>query len=1102
MEAAAWYRDAIIYEVHVRAFCDSNGDGIGDFPGLTSKLDYLRDLGITAIWLLPFYPSPLRDDGYDIADYTGVNPDYGTLADFKRFLREAHQRGLRVITELVLNHTSDQHPWFQRARTSPPGSRWRDWYVWSDDPQRYADARIIFPDFETSNWTWDDQAGAYYWHRFYSQQPDLNFENPYVRREMLKIMSFWLEMGVDGLRLDAVPYLFEEDGTSCENLPATHAYLREVRQLVDERFGDRMLLAEANQWPEDAVDYFGDGDECHMCFHFPLMPRLFMALQRENRYPVVEILQQTPDVPEGCQWAVFLRNHDELTLEMVTEEERDYMWRHYAKDRQSRINLGIRRRLAPLLEFDRRRIELLNVLLLSLPGTPVLYYGDEIGMGDNVFLGDRNGVRTPMQWSSDRNAGFSRANPQGLYLPPIIDPAAHYEAVNVESQHHTRSSLLWWTRRALALRRQHAVFGRGDLDMLHPDNPHVLAFLRTLGDQVVLVVANLSRHAQSAEVDLTRFAGIRPTEVFGQSTFPPVEDQPYRLALGPFGYYWLSLGQPVVVPDELPAIHLGQGQWRDVFGELRQSELTDAVAAALPRQRWFLGKHRSVVNVLIDELAPLEVRDTEAAALVVVEVRYRAGEPERYVVPLVVTTGDAADVFARQHPDHVLARLERGPATALLCDGMPVSATTEALFRLMSRARRLTTRAGRTVQGSVSERFRELSAGMADRPECHRIFGEQTNSSAVVGERFVLKLFRKLSSGVNPDLELGRHLARVHDHAGSGTLATLVGAIELQSRHDADTIAVLHRLVAHEGVARTRFVEDLGRHLEDVLANDRPFPGPPPERDLDQLLAAARSDPTPPDDDMSTMADAIGRRLGELHRQLADSALDRSFAPEVFTDMYVRSIQQSFRNRVHHTWRLLREQGAALDPATREHAALLEARQDEALAAGHEATRQRLTGRRIRIHGAMGLDEILWTGREPVFIDFEGEPTLSIGERRLKRSALRDVAGLIRSVDAASHEALAGLVSRGLVADGSAPALRLEADRWFARGVTLLLAAYLGAMDGSGLLPTTDAETAALLRMFYLDLALDAVGRSLRHRPDEAGAAIQGALRLLPPHPA
>src|SRR4029450_7979601 len=557
-----WYKDAVIYELHVKTFCDSDGDGMGDFRGLMERLDYLQELGVTAIWLLPFYPSPLRDDGYDIADYFDVNPNFGTLDDFRAFLDAAHERNLRVITELVINHTSDQNPWFQKSRRAVAAARvgcpgkdrftsgaavdargynndadYRDFYVWSDTPEKYKDARIIFKDFETSNWAWDPIAKAYYWHRFYSHQPDLNFDNSAVHEAVEKVCDFWLALGVDGLRLDAVPYLYEREGTVCENLPETHDYLRKLRTHVEAKFPNRMLLAEANQWPEDAAAYFGKGDESHMNFHFPLMPRMFSALQMEDRFPIIDILEQTPPIPDNCQWAMFLRNHDELTLEMVTDEERDYMWRVYANDPTARINLGIRRRLAPLLANSRRKIELLNILLCSLPGTPVLYYGDEIGMGDNFYLGDRNGCRTPMQWSADRNAGFSKPNPQQLYLPITIDPEYHYEAINVENQQKNLSSLLWWMRRVIAMRRNFKAFSRGSLEFLYPDNSKVLAFLRRYENQTILVVVNLSRFAQSAELDLSRFHGCVPMEVFSRNLFRPIKKSRCVITLGPHAYY-------------------------------------------------------------------------------------------------------------------------------------------------------------------------------------------------------------------------------------------------------------------------------------------------------------------------------------------------------------------------------------------------------------------------------------------------------------------------------------------------------------------------------------------------------------------------------------
>jgi len=538
-----WYKDAIFYELHVKAFQDGNGDGIGDFTGLIERLDYLQDLGVDCIWLLPFYPSPLKDDGYDIADYYAIHPDYGTLKDFKQFMKAAHHRGMRVISDLVVNHTSDQHPWFQSAR-SDPKSPYRNYYVWSDTWEKYQDARIIFIDTERSNWTWDDHARAYYWHRFFSHQPDLNYDNPRVQREMFRVMNYWLEMGLDGFRADAVPYLFEREGTNCENLPETHAYLKELRRRFDQRYSGRVLLAEANQWPTDLLPYFGDGDEFHMAFNFPVMPRIYMALRREERRPIVDIFQQTPDIPDNCQWCLFLRNHDELTLEMVTDEERDYMWAEYARDPRMKLNLGIRRRLAPLLDNGRRRIELLNSLLFSLPGSPIIYYGDEIGMGDNVFLGDRNGVRTPMQWSGDRNAGFSRADSARLYAPVISDPVYGYQGVNVEAQQRTPSSLLNWMKRLIRIRKRYKVFGRGNINFLHPQNEKVLAYTRVYEQEHVLIINNLSRFTQPGELDLRHYNGWTPVEMFGETRFPPIGELPYFLTLGPHSFYWFRLEPP------------------------------------------------------------------------------------------------------------------------------------------------------------------------------------------------------------------------------------------------------------------------------------------------------------------------------------------------------------------------------------------------------------------------------------------------------------------------------------------------------------------------------------------------------------------------------
>jgi maltose alpha-D-glucosyltransferase/alpha-amylase len=536
-----WYKDAIIYQLHVKSFCDSNADGIGDFRGLLQRLDYIEALGVTCLWLLPFFASPLRDDGYDVADYRQIHPDYGTLEDFQAFLHAAHGRGMRVIIELALNHTSDRHAWFQRARLAPAGSRERDYYVWSDTDQKYAQARIIFIDTEPSNWSRDAAAGAFYWHRFFHHQPDLNYDNPAVLEEILGVMDFWLAMGVDGLRLDAVPYLVEREGTSCENLPETHAVIKTIRRHIDQHYASRMLLAEANQWPADVREYFGEGDECHMAYHFPLMPRLFMAIHQEDRFPIADVLARTPEIPDDCQWALFLRNHDELTLEMVTEEERDYMYLAYTADPEARLNVGIRRRLAPLLGNDRRRIELLTALLFSLPGTPIIYYGDEIGMGDNLQLGDRHGVRTPMQWNAQRNAGFSAAESPQLYSPVIADPVYSYQAVNVQAQQEDQASLLHWMRNMVGLRKLFRVFGHGSIELLEPENPRIVAHVRRFEDDVILCVASLSHVPQPVSLDLSAFAGMTPVEMLGYTAFPPVGTERYPLTLGAYGYYWFEL---------------------------------------------------------------------------------------------------------------------------------------------------------------------------------------------------------------------------------------------------------------------------------------------------------------------------------------------------------------------------------------------------------------------------------------------------------------------------------------------------------------------------------------------------------------------------------
>ncbi len=864
-EDPAWYKDAIIYELHVRAFYDKDGDGIGDFRGLTEKLDYLQDLGVTVIWLLPFYPSPLKDDGYDIADYTGIHEKYGTLKDFRLFLREAKKKGLKVITELVINHTSDQHPWFQRARRSPPGSNYRDYYVWSDNPAKYKDARIIFQDFESSNWTWDPVAQAYYWHRFYSHQPDLNFDNPAVKKEIFRVMNFWLKMGVDGLRLDAVPYLVEREDTNCENLPETHAFLKELRSQVDTRFKNRMFLAEANQWPEDAAAYFGKGDECHMAFHFPLMPRMFMALRMEDRYPIIDILQQTPSIPETCQWALFLRNHDELTLEMVTDEERDYMYRVYSQDPQARINLGIRRRLAPLLGNHRRRIEIMNSILFAMPGTPVLYYGDEIGMGDNIFLGDRDGVRTPMQWSPDRNAGFSRANSQRMYLPVIIDAEYHYEAVNVESQQNNPMSLLWWMKRLISQRKRHKALSRGSIEFLFPENYKVLAFIRRYGQEIILILNNLSRFVQYVELDLSAYHGLVPVELISRNHFPIVGEVPYMITLGPHSIYWFSLEQPPpaeIQPtppaDQIPTLPM-EGEIEDFLQAPNRMILEDLLSSYLTRCRWFGGKARQIKSASISEIIPFPYADL-TAYFVMVTVGYLEGEPETYVLPLAAARGDRAVRVQTDFPQAVLARLKGYAGEMVLYEPVVEGDFQRALLQAIDRRRRFKGMEGELVALPTAV-YRHIKRLMKPDISTSIMKAEQSNTSIVYGEWLILKLLRRAEEGESLDLEIGRFLTEKSSFTHNPPVA---GALEYRKeRHEPITIGILNGFVPNQGDAWKYTLDALGHFFETALASQPEFG--PEDLPVKHLLDLIRMEVPPLAQELIGAYFESARLLGETY---------------------------------------------------------------------------------------------------------------------------------------------------------------------------------------------------------------------------------------------
>jgi len=1101
-----WYKDAIVYELHVRAFADSDGDGVGDFTGLIDKLDYLEDLGVTTIWLLPFYPSPLRDDGYDISDYYNIQPVYGNMTSFKAFVDAAHSHGIHVITELVMNHTSDQHPWFQRARRAPAGSSYRDFYVWSDTPDKYRDARIIFKDYETANWAWDPVVRQYYWHRFYSHQPDLNYENPALTKAILRVMDFWLKLGVDGMRADAVPYLFEREGTNCENLPETHAFIRELRGHIDRKFKNRILLAEANQWPEDAAAYFGKGDEFHAAFHFPIMPRLFMALRMEDRFPIIDILQQTPPIPENCQWALFLRNHDELTLEMVTDEERDYMYRVYATDPTARLNLGIRRRLAPLLSNDRKKIELMNSLLFSLPGTPVIYYGDEIGMGDNFYLGDRDGVRTPMQWSSERNAGFSRANPQRLYLPPIIDPEYHYEAVNVENQVNNPDSLFWWMKRIIALRKRYKAFGRGRIEFLTPENRKVLTYLRRYENENILIVANLSHLAQQALLDLSEFKGWRPVDLFGRVEFAPILDGRYYFTLSPYGFYWFALepepepaeamrprARPAKEAHEVVAIRESE---ESLFAKKQNWFILEAVLLDYAKsQRWFRGKAREAWAAEIQDIIPVRF-DGSNAYITLFQVDYAEGEPDTYLIPVAIVTAERGDKICADYPSAGIARLkERGKDTErLLFDAMVDAGFCRMLRKTVGRRRPLQGKFGEIVASPTGfyRRTRNLpEADLAPVP----IKVEQSNTSVVYGNRLILKLYRRLEEGINPDVEIGRFLT---ENTPFINISQVAGSLEYRrGRRKPMSLTVLQSFVPNEGDAWQFTLDFLARYFEEALAHPTVQAPPLSRKPLLSLLKE------PPQLAMETIgpymasAQLLGQRTAELHIALASGLEDPEFAPEWFTTNYQTSLYQSLRGLAIRTLQLVRERIRHLPENQSEDARSLLALEKGIIEHYDMVRRQKIKAARIRCHGDYHLGQVLNTGSDFVIIDFEGEPARPLSERRLKRSPLRDVAGMLRSFHYVTHSALIKKAPLLAEAEGALPLLQHWAQYWYTWVSVSFLNSYLDIMANTGLLPENPEHLKILLDAFLIDKALYEVSYELNNRPDWVIVPLQGILQLL-----
>ncbi|AMN43945.1 maltose alpha-D-glucosyltransferase [Rhodoplanes sp. Z2-YC6860] len=1072
-----WFKDAVIYQLHVKAFADSNNDGIGDFAGLTERLDYLQDLGVNTLWLLPFYPSPGRDDGYDIADYRRINRDFGTLRDFRRFMNEAHRRDLRVITELVINHTSDQHPWFKRARRSGPHTDARNWYVWSDNDQKYSGTRIIFSDTEKSNWSWDPQANAYYWHRFFSHQPDLNFDNPRVLWAVIQVMRRWLDMGVDGFRLDAIPYLCEREGTNNENLPETHAIIKQIRRELDSYAPGKLLLAEANQWPEDVAAYFGDGDECQMAYHFPLMPRIYMAIAQEDRFPIADILRQTPDIPANCQWALFLRNHDELTLEMVTDVERDYLWSTYANDPRARINLGIRRRLASLMDNDRRKIELMNSLLFSLPGTPIIYYGDEIGMGDNIYLGDRNGVRTPMQWTSDRNAGFSRCDPARLYLPVIMDAVYGHQSVNVEAQQRSPSSLLNWHKRLIGVRRSTQAFSRGSLTFVRPANRTVLGYIRSYENDTVLCVANLSRSAQSALFDLRPWKGRIPMEMLGRSTFPRIGDEPYAITLAPYGFFWFLLTDAPQETKPAPILRehttlVWTAGWNSLLASRERNALeNDVLPAFLRERRWFAEKAHGVEVAKLEALIPVE-RENLSAGLALVRVASSRGATSLYQVPLTLRWARPDRLDASMTPN-VLAAIRRGPREGALVDAAADKDAITVLLTAVHDSHAI--EEGRyRIEFTPTSVFKDAPQPTIEKATA--LNREQSNTTVIADRDYVVKVLRKVNEGIHPEIEMGRFLI---EHTSFRNVPDLLGSVELVEGSARSALAVVHRFVENQGDAWTVTGAFLDRYIDDQ-----------------RVLTAANAEE---DMELTSYLQRIrqlGRRTGEFQTALASRPDVPDFAPEPIRPEDVSAWTERLVERSGHVLDLLTSKRASLEEAvTADVDRLLQVRP-----AIEAHIRSLLPGcanaSKARHHGDFHLGQVLIVKDDAFILDLEGEPGRSLDERRQKVPAARDIAGMLRSIDYSTTAALANATN--LTAEERA-ILKPKLDIWRQKATEEFWNACRQTADAA-LWPADATEARDLLEFFLLEKAFYEMEYELMNRPAWLHVPLEGTLRILAHH--
>lgn len=1082
-----WYKDAIIYELSVRSFYDSNGDGIGDFQGLIQKLDYLEDLGINTIWLLPFYPSPLKDDGYDVTDHTDIHPDYGTLADFKLFLKEAHGRGIRIITELILNHTSDQHAWFKKAKKSKANSRLRDYFVWSDTPDKYKEARVLFAEETGTNWSWDNEAKAYFWHRFHPYQPELNFENPEVQMEMMKVVDFWLKLGVDGFRLSSIAFLFEEEGTNCENLPKTHAFLKRLRAHIDRHYKSRILLAEANLWPEDAATYFGTkNDECHMNFYFPLMPRLFLGLRTEDSYPIVDIMEQTPALSDASQWALFLRNHDELGLDMVTDEEKDYLFKAYATDTNAKYNIGIRRRLAPMLGNDRRKIELLYTLLFSLPGTPIIYYGDEIGMGDNVYLGDRFGVRTPMQWNMNSNAGFSNANPQRLYLPVITDPVYRYESVNVAAQEENTSSLIWWMKHVIAMRKRLNVFGRGTMKFIESTNAKVLCFERRFDKQTIIVVANLSQFSQYTTLKLHNFKESDITEVFSQNRFSNVGKGEYSLTIGPYGYYWLQVDavEKIKIGDisEDLFFHKTDISWERLltnYNEVRVLE-RKVLPLFMRKCRWFGGKAKVVTKVSLAKVIPIKIEGI-TYYFTVVEVSYAQRLPELYFIPVGFASSDSVVDKVEYTPQSVLCRMEIQGKAGFMVDASYDRTFRDFLFTSMEKNHRVKNEEGVLEFNSSVFAKIDIRKGV----ESKILKSDQSNTAIIYNDQYFCKFYRRIEMEINPDLEMLRFLS---EHTSFTNSPRYAGSIEFKdTTGNVMVFGLMQEKVENQGEAWGMAVDSVGRFFERVMTKAK-------NEKVPKLLnkAAIRFEESP-----ELIQEFIGRgfyervvRLGqrtaEMHLALASDATDPSFAPEPFTANYQRAMYSSLRKLVRDRFNLLENSLHKLDNETQELAKKVLGLEKIILESFKDVYEVRINAIKTRAHGDFHLGQVLFTGKDFIIIDFEGEPGFSFSERRLKKNPLKDVAGMMRSFHYAAFGKI--LLNENYRAR-DVDFLETWAEQWQHYVSRYYLGAYMERM-GMGTVLSSEYDT--LVRVFLLEKAIYELGYELNGRPDWTKIPLRG----------